>query len=290
MSESHEDQEGHPDDDTIVIRTTPQKLKEAERQLLEIQNLNAVPAALGKYSLRACIFQFSQAAVLWYLASQSSSVWYLFTNYPEPEDDALSNPATRPEPEEIAGFSILWYSPIFLTLSGIQHFCCLYFRSTYIYYIARNQNPFRWTEYSISAPLMRVMIAQLAGITDIHLLLCILVLTVLTIQLGSAHEVFNAKARADGHLQNRRCIYLAVVSQLVCWGIIFNYFAVRVSGGTEPDFIWVIVIIMFLLDCSFAVTFNLQWVKIPPFDGTSCRQKKAFPFLFLYQSLTLVVM
>lgn len=268
MSGNPEYQEGHPDDTTIVIHTTPQKLKEAERQLLEIQNLNPVPASLGKYSLRACIFQFCQAAVLWYLASQSSSTWYWFTCYPEPEEDALSHPPTQPEPQEIAAFSILWYSPIFITCSGIQHFCCLYFRDTYIYYIARNQNPFRWTEYSFTASLMRVMIAQFAGVTDIHLLLSIFVLTAFTIQLGSAHEVFNAKARADGHPQNWRCFHLAWVAQLVSWFIIINYFAVRVSGGSQPDFIWAILIIMFLLDSSFAITFTLQWAKIPPFDGT----------------------
>lgn len=258
--------EGHPDGE-IVIHTTSDNLKDAERQLLEIQNLNIVPDSLGKYSMRACIFQFAQAAVLYYFASQSSTKWYWFTSYPEPEDDALSQPPSGPESEEIANFSILWYSPIFITMSGIEHFCCLYFRDAYKYYVARNQNPFRWTEYTFSASLMRVMIAQFAGITDIHLLLCTFVLTAMTQQCGAAHEVFNAKARADGYAQNWRCFMLAWVTQITSWLIIFNYFGVRVSGGSQPDFLWVIMIVMFLLDSSFAVVFSLQWMKIPPFDG-----------------------
>lgn len=277
-------QEGHPED-TIVIHTTPEKLKEAERQLLEIQNLNAVPESLGKYSMRACIFQFCQASVLYYFASQSNTKWYWFTSYPEPEEDALSQPPTEPNPEEIAHFSILWYSPIFITLSGIEHFCCLYFRDTYLYYIARNQNPYRWSEYSFSASLMRVMIAQFAGITDIHLLLAIFVLTALMIQLGAAHEVFNAKARADGHPQNWRCFYLSWVAQMTSWFFIFNYFGMRVRGGSQPDFIWVIMIVMFLLDSSFAIVFSLQWAKIPPFDDYVAGERAFIVLSFFAKTL-----
>jgi len=263
-------QEGHPGEDTIVIHTTADKLKEAEAQMLEIQNLNAVPESLGKYSMRACIFQFCQACVLYYFASQSSTKWYWYTSYPEPEDDALSRPPQGPDPQEIASFSILWYSPVFITMSGIEHFCCLYFRDTYLYYIARNQNPFRWTEYTFSASLIRVMIAQFAGITDVHLLLVTFILAAITMQCGASHEVFNAKARADGYEQNWRCFWLAWTSQLCSWVIIFNYFGMRVSGGSQPDFIWVIMIVMFLLDSSFGITFTLQWMKIPPFDGMYC--------------------
>ncbi|CAB9502868.1 expressed unknown protein [Seminavis robusta] len=276
--------EGHPDD-TIVIHTTPEKLKEAERQLLEIQNLNPVPEALGKYSLRACIFQFCQASVLYYFASQSNSTWYWFTNYAAPEEDALSQPPRQPQSQEVCGFSILWYSPIFITLSGIEHFCCLYFRDSYLYYIARNQNPFRWTEYSFSASLMRVMIAQFAGVTDIHLLLLIFVLTALVIQLGASHEIFNAKARADGHPQNWRCFYLSWFAELTTWFLIFNYFGMRVKGGSQPDFIWVIMIVMFLLNSSFAVIFTLQWAQIPPFDDYVAGERAFIVLSFFSKTL-----
>jgi hypothetical protein len=256
-------------DDTIVIKTTAQKLEEVERQLMTIQNLNTVPDSLAKFSLRACLFQFAQAIVLYYFASKSTTQWTWYTSFPLPEEDALSQPPTAPDPQQIAEFSILWYSPVFITMSGIEHACCLLFREQYCYYIARNQNPFRWTEYTFSASLMRVMVAQFAGITDIHLLICIAVLAAMTMQLGCAHEVFNAKSRADGLPQNWRCFFLAWLCQMTSWIMIFNYFAMRVRGGDQPDFIWVIIIIMFLLDSSFAITFSLQWLKIPPFDGTS---------------------
>lgn len=104
------------EEETIVIRTTLSKLRQAELQLLGIQNLNEVPESLGKYSLRACIFQFTQAIFLFYLASKSGTEWKWFTSYPFPEKDALSHPPLEPDTNEIGSFSILWYSPIFITM------------------------------------------------------------------------------------------------------------------------------------------------------------------------------
>ena len=153
-------------------------------------------------------------------------------------------------------------------LAGLEHLCCLVCQEQYHYYIARNQNPFRWTEYTFSASLMRVMVAQFAGITDVHLLLVTFCLGALTMQLGSAHEVFNAKARSEDRAQNWICYYLAWVSQGISWAIIFNFFTIRVQQGTQPTFIWAIMIVMFLLDSSFALVFYLQWKKIGSFAGT----------------------
>ena len=258
----------HPEEEE-ALSVQSYNQRDSEEKLLQVQNLNEVPVSLNRYSLRASVFHFGQAAILFYFASRSETKWRWFTNYPEPEDDALSHPPSGPSPHEVANFSILWYSPIFISMAGMEHLCCLIFSEQYHYYIARNQNPFRWTEYTFSASLMRVMVAQFAGVTDIHLLLVTYVLSAITMQLGAAHEIFNAKARSDDRVQNWRCYYLAWLSQGVSWMIIFNYFAMRVRSGSQPDFIWVIIIVMFLLDSSFALVFHLQWAKIPPFQGES---------------------
>ena len=153
-------------------------------------------------------------------------------------------------------------------LAACEHLSCLIWKERYHYYIARSQNPFRWTEYTFSASLMRVMVAQFAGVTDVHLLLVTFCLGALTMQLGAAHEMFNAKARSDDRTQNWICYHLAWVSQGISWAIIFNFFAVRVRQGSQPGFIWVIMVVMFLLDSSFALVFYLQWKKIGMFAGT----------------------
>lgn len=55
----------------------------------------------------------------------------------------------------------------------------------------RNANAFRWAEYAISASIMRVLIAQLAGVTDIHLLFTIFFLTATTMAFGWLMERTN---------------------------------------------------------------------------------------------------
>lgn len=143
----------------------------------DIQNLNEVPTSLHKLGLAAFVFQIAQAIFLFILAARDKAEYYWFTDFPSAEvsaascQGALRRPPYRltrvqqdpkiPDPQLVTGFSILWYSPVFLCLSGFQHVITLIFRKQYEYGIARNRNIFRWTEYTFSASLMRVMIAQL---------------------------------------------------------------------------------------------------------------------------------
>ena len=263
LSQSRDAQE---EEGAIVIRTTEAKLREAEAKLLEIQNFNTVPKSLGLFSLGACIFQFISAFILLIMTVKNEGEWLYYTVYPSPESD-VPTPFARP----IGSFNILWYAPIFILLSAIDHTCSLVFRKTYEWYIARNQNPFRWLEYSLSASLMHVMICQLVGVMDVHLLVTIFVLKAMVMQLGSLHEVINAKARADGLKQNWRAYYLSWMAQAVCWAITINYFGVSVMQDNQPSFLWIIMILCFLLDNSFALVFHLQWTKTPPFEGMCVR-------------------
>ena len=84
--------------------------------LLEIQKLNTIPDSLGRYSIRATTFHFAQAAILFYFASKSDTQWKWFTNYPDASEgaNALNAPPQMPHSNEVASFSILWYSPIFI--------------------------------------------------------------------------------------------------------------------------------------------------------------------------------
>ena len=150
----------------------------------------------------------------------------------------------------------------------------------YHYFVARNQNPFRWNEYTFSCFLDESHGGPSLQALQISPLLAVnFLLSAITMQLGAAHEVFNAKARSEDREQNWRCYYLAWVSQGVSWMIIFNYFAMRVRSGSQPDFIWAIMIVMFLLDSSFALVFYLQWAKVPPFHGESVGWGHVMPCL-----------
>lgn len=115
--DNHNHHNHNDDGETASLQGSEEKHLEEERLLLDIHNLNTIPDSLGRYSLRATAFHFGQAAILFYFASQSDTKWRWFTNYPydEPEEnDALSAPPQMPHANEVAYFSILWYSPVFI--------------------------------------------------------------------------------------------------------------------------------------------------------------------------------
>ena len=234
-------------------------------QVTGIENLNSIPHYLRVCNIMAFIFQFLQAGALGYLASQAETSWPIYVNFPANFDEREGNEAFGvPEPTEVANFSVTWYSCVFMALSGIDHLlvCSPGIVKKYNFYIERHQNPFRWAEYSLSASLMRVMIAQLSGVTDIHLLFAIFVLTATTMVMGSVHESTNAVARADGYRQNWYSFLGAWIPHMSSWFIIFCYFFVAVSRGDPPLFVWFIIFVLFVLDGCFALLFYLQWGKI----------------------------
>ena len=261
----------------VVIRTTKSKLRELEENLAkEIQNLNVIPKNLGYLNLTACACQFLQAIFLTIFASRNEGVWYWYTNFQNPDTH-------MPEPHQVVSFSVLWFSPVFIITSGIEHLCSVIFRDTYQWYLQRNQNPFRWAEYSFSASLMRVLIAQLVGVTDIHLLFFIFLMTALMIQLGSAHESINAKALADGYRQNWRCFFLSWVAQMSSWFVIFNYFAETVKrspSDSTTSLLWVIVMFIFVIDNSFGVLFTFQWCQWEPVGKGKAACMLVCPFYY----------
>ncbi|KAL7574730.1 hypothetical protein ACA910_017294 [Epithemia clementina (nom. ined.)] len=233
-----------------------------------IENLNEIPVStLRAWNATATLFQLGQAGALFYLATKAETNWFIYTNFPTSLDDSNEGGFGVPKLDEIAGYSVSWYSGAFLALSGLNHLSCLLFEPTYHYYLERSQNPFRWFEYSLSASLMRVMIAQLSGVADLHLLFTIFVLSATTMLLGAAHESTNAKARADGdRFQNWFAFWTAWLPHLASWAVIFSYFFYTVANSDEspPTFVWSIVIILFVLDATFALLFWWQWNESRP--------------------------
>lgn len=114
--------------------------------------------------------------------------------------------------------------------------------------IQSGKNPLRFVEYSISASIMLICIALLNGVTDINLITSIAVLTAACQLCGLIVEYLD-----DVRMQ--WLIHLTGWLQFGCaYGIIFHaYFkaASAVDGVEPPDFVYAIVIALFLLYSSF---------------------------------------
>ncbi len=101
-------------------------------------------------------------------------------------------PPTLP-PARVLDFPVGALSGAFLLLSAADHLLVALpgVFNAYEAGVRRNVNAYRWTEYAVSASIMRVLIAQLAGVTDIHLLFAIFFLTATTMAFGWLMERTN---------------------------------------------------------------------------------------------------
>jgi hypothetical protein len=231
---------------------------------LEIENLNTIPLWLAPCHLVAAHFQCMQSFLLFAFSGQVDLKWFVYSNFPT-ADALVEDEYAKPEPNEIGSYSITSYAGFFILLSGIDHIFCILprFRQSYEYYIERSQSPYRWIEYSLSSPLMKMHIAQVAGVTDVRMLFLISYLGHTSMCFAILHEKLNAKGRADGHQQNWFPFWAGFVPHMACWSVIFCYFLTGFRRGDPPAFlVSTIVVSLFFLDMCFPICMYLQWKKI----------------------------
>jgi hypothetical protein len=244
---------------------------------LEPQNKNEIPMFLALCHVIAALFQCVQAIFLLTFSSQTNLRWNIYTNFPVVDEEMRLSSYdedgmiyyVRPQASFVGGYYVTWMTCGFVLLSGFDHLLCVLpkSRECYEYYLARNQSPFRWAEYSLSAPLMKMHIAQVAGVTDAHILFLIFFLNHVAIYFPLLHEIMNAKARADGYSQNWFPLLFGIIPYIACWLVIFCYFFETLSREEQPPgFVYSIVFSLFFVEMLFPVCFIMQWKKIWKFD------------------------
>lgn len=131
-------------------------------------------------------------------------------------------------------------------------------RNTYTVYASvfdTRSNPLRWIEYSITASFMTCIIAQIAGITNIFLIIEIGVIDNILLQyLGYMVELRIADA-----VRAKASVFYACVSVLACawalftwqWASILVYFYHAVNSREPPLFVYLVVLILLGFYMSF---------------------------------------
>ena len=146
----------------------------------------------------------------------------------------------------------------FLLLAAVNHLGVILPRARrwYLGNVERGVNPARWWEYSISASLMIVLIAMLAGVSSAPALLAIFGVNASMILFGLAMERANAgREEVDWHPFIYGCIAGAVA-----WIAIAIQLAVgQDQTGTVPGFVFVIFVSLFALFNTFALNMWLQY-------------------------------
>lgn len=149
---------------------------------------------------------------------------------------------------------------VFLLLAALDHVVVAAppFFGRYRAGLLRNRNYFRWVEYSLSASLMIVLIAQLTGISDIAALLAIFGLNASMIFFGWLQEKYNQPGEGEWLPFIFGCIagaipWVAIVIYVVAPG--------SATGVEPPGFVYGIIVSLFVFFNIFALN---QWLQYKP--------------------------
>ena len=158
----------------------------------------------------------------------------------------------------LGSLRIDWLVAAFLLLAAIDHLTLSVGRPRRWYEanVARGVNPARWWEYSLSASLMIVLIAMLAGVSELVALIALFGANAAMILFGLVQEQVNAgRDEVDWRPFAYGCLigavpWIAIAAQLV---------VSTTEGDGVPGFVVAIFITLFVLFNTFAVNMWLQY-------------------------------
>lgn len=146
----------------------------------------------------------------------------------------------------------------FLFLSATAHLLIgtvLYRR--YVSHLARGINPYRWYEYAVSASVMIVVIAMLAGIWDLGTLVALFALVAVMNLMGLVMEQQNQPSEPI----DWTAFNIGVLAGTVPWIVIAITLggSITASGGEVPDFVIFIFVSIFIFFNLFAINMIVQY-------------------------------
>jgi hypothetical protein len=209
---------------------------------------------LRRYNLVAAGFHALQAIAV--LALSNDFALPVTASY-------LQGPPGTPPIQAATLFEIRvgWGVAAFLALSALAHLVVASptFFPRYVAGLRRHRNIFRWVEYSISASIMIVLIAQIVGISDVAALLAIFGANVSMILFGWLQERYEEPG-SGGWLP----FTFGCIAGIVPWVAIMIYlFAPGSPSPVEaPGFVYGIFVSLFILFNVFALNQWLQYRRL----------------------------
>ncbi len=158
----------------------------------------------------------------------------------------------------VGSLRIDWLVAAFLLLAAVDHLAVTGGRARRWYEanVARGVNPARWWEYAVSASLMIVLIAMLAGVSEIVALIALFGANAAMIFFGLVQEQVNAgRAERDW----RPFVYGCVIGAVPWIAITAQLVVAATEGDGVPGFVIAIFISLFALFNTFAINMWLQY-------------------------------
>jgi hypothetical protein len=158
--------------------------------------------------------------------------------------------------------SFAWLIAVFFFLSaGFHLYLSTVAAGKYKKGLKQGMNKYRWYEYSLSASIMIVAIALLAGVYELSLLIALFGLTAIMNLLGLVMEVHNQTTKKTNWVS----YWIGCLAGILPWIIIGIYFwgTASDSGASAiPTFVYWIYVSIFLFFNTFALNMVLQYKKV----------------------------
>lgn len=211
----------------------------------------AAQSRLQRLNVIAAIAHAAQCALVLVLANDFSLpvTSFYWNNVPGPEA-ALDTDRFA----TMFDVRLAWGVAAFLALSAIFHAIVAspWGRPRYFAELGRQQNRFRWVEYSLSATLMILMIALVFGIADISAMIGLAGANVAMILFGWLMETFNS----PGTPVRWSPFWFGCIAGIAPWIALLFY--LLGPGDQMPSFVYGIFVSIFVFFNLFALN---QWFQ-----------------------------
>jgi hypothetical protein len=216
--------------------------------------VQSAKGGLRMFNLVVGLIHLAQAiAMLWLSNDFSLPVTRTFLTGP---------PGTNPSQEAWFSVALGPAVALFLFLAAVDHILMAVpgVNDWYNRMLAREQNFARWTEYSISASLMMVLIAMITGVTDFGALLAIFGVNTAMILFGAVQEMIGRPSQGKS---NWWPYIFGCFAGAIPWIIVaINIWSSEDRGEGPPTFVYGIILSLFLLFNTFSVNMVLQYKRV----------------------------
>jgi len=216
---------------------------------------------LRRWNLGLTVLHLAQAVAVVALASDFAIP--LTTAYPQgPPGSDL------PQPTNAFDISIGAAIAVFLALAAVDHgLTATVMRARYESDLRAGINRFRWTEYSLSATIMILLIAMYAGITQLTAIIAIAGANIAMILFGWLQEAMNPPSRESTTMLP---FWFGCIAGAAPWiAITLNI----LGSGDTPGFVYGIFVSLFVFFMSFALNQWLQYRRLGPWASYAFGEK-----------------
>jgi hypothetical protein len=168
----------------------------------------------------------------------------------------------------------------FFALSALAHFAIAGPRwASYVARLSRQQNPYRWVEYSLSSSIMIFAVAQLTGIEDVAALVALVGVNAAMIGFGWMQEKYETPGTG------MEPFWLGCAAGVVPWVAIGIYLFAPGASNHAPGFVYGIYFSLFVFFNCFALVQYLQYKRVGRFANYVVGERLYITLSFVAKSL-----